>query len=235
MELLMLKMWNTRMLVCLPLVTILLLCATTMFAQGIEPYPNAVTNRNIYQETPMVPPLVNVPFNDPDFGSPMVRVTDETTNFVHPGSYLRNAASGDANEWSVDGSKFYVVGDGDVELAFGYDPSTMAISSLSGAAAGEGLQVPLRAGSAFSFVDPDLIYGTTNQTPLTITGYNFSTATSTPVIDTTTCGTQPPLVQGEGGHAVVSDDDITLSSDDNRIVISEGGHASGGAPVCYCL
>lgn len=119
----------------------------------------------------------------------MVRVTDETTNFVHPGTYLRTAAAGEANEWSVDTSKFYVVGHGDVELASGFDPSTMAISSLPGAAPGQGLRLPLRAGSAFSFVDPDFIYGTTNLTPLTITGYRFSTVTSVPVIDTTTCGT----------------------------------------------
>jgi hypothetical protein len=198
-------------------------------AQGIEPYPNAITNKLIYQETPMTPPPVNMVFNDPDFGSPMVRVTDQTTNFVHPGSYLRNAAQGMANEWSLDASKFYVVGEGDVELAFGFDPSTMTISSLPGAAPGRGLQLPLRGGSAFSFVDPDFIYGTTNVAPLTITGYRFSTATSSTVIDTTTCGTQPPLVAAKG-HSVVSDDDITLSTDDNRVVISEGGKDSGDHP-----
>lgn len=198
-----------------------------MFAQSSDPYPNAVTDRLIHLETPMAPPPVNVVFNDPDFGSPMVRATDATTNFVHPGTYLRTAASGEANEWSLDASKFYVVGSGGAELAFGFNPSTMTVSSLPGAKPGQGLLLPLRTGSAFSFVDHDFIYGTTNRTPLTITGYRFSTATSAPVIDTTTCGTQPPLVQGKG-HAVVSDDDITLSVDDNRIVISEGGRQSGG-------
>jgi hypothetical protein len=215
--------------VCLALVIVLLLCATTMFAQGTDPYPNAITNKLIYQETPMAPPPVNMVFNDPDFGSLMVRATDETTNFVHPGTYLRTAAAGEANEWNVDASKFYVVGYGDVELAFGFDPSTMTISSLPGAAPGQGLLLPLRAGSAFSFVDPDFIYGTTDLTTLTITGYRFSTATSTTVIDTTTCRTQPPLMKGEG-HSVVSDDDITLSINDNRVVISEGGKDSGDHP-----
>src|SRR5713226_1169463 len=199
----MLRISDTRTLVCLPLVTVLWLCATTMFAQGTDPYPNAITNKLIYQETPMVSPPVNMPFHDPDFGSPMVRATDETTNFVHPGTYLRTAASGEANEWSVDAKKFYVVGEGDVELAFGFNPSTMAISSLPGATPGRGLHLPLRAGSAFSFVDPDFIYGTTNLDPLTITGYRFSTATSAPVVDTTTCGAQPPLIPGKN---VVSDD-----------------------------
>ncbi len=226
----MLRILATRTIFWLHFATCLVTLLPSAYAQGIEPYPNAITNKLVYQITPMVPPPVNTVFNDPDFGSPMVRVTDQTTNFVHPSGYLRNAALGDANEWSVDASKFYVVGEGDLELAFGFDPSTMAISSLQGAKPGQGLRLPLRAGSAFSLVDPNLIYGTTNQTPLTITGYNFSTATSATVIDTTTCGAQPPLVQGGGGHVVVSDDDITLSTGDNRIVISEGGHASGGHP-----
>ncbi len=211
----------------LPLVIVFVICAGAMFAQSSNPYPNAVTDRLVHLETPMAPPPVNVVFNDPDFGSPMVRATDETTNFVHPGTYLRTAASGEANEWSEDARKFYVVGHGDVELAFGFNPSTMAISSLPGATPGRGLHLPLRAGSAFSFVDPDFIYGTTNLNPLTITGYRFSTATSAPVVDTTTCGAQPPLIPGKN---VVSDDDITLSADDNRIVISEGGPQSGKHP-----
>jgi hypothetical protein len=229
MEIFMLRTLATRTIVCLSLATCLLTLLQSSSGQGIEPYPNAITNKLIYQETPMAPPPVNVVFNDPDFGSPMVRATDPTTNFVHPGTYLRTAAAGEANEWAVDASKFYVVGDGDVELAFGFDSSTMAISSLPGATPGQGLLLPLRAGSAFSFVDPDFIYGTTSSTPLTITGYRFSTATSSTVIDTTTCGTQPPLMKGEG-HSVVSDDDITLSIDDNRVVISEGGKDSGDHP-----
>jgi hypothetical protein len=205
---------------------LMVLSASSTFAQGVAPYPDAVTDKLIYQETPMAPPPVNTVFRDPDFGSLMVRATNETTNFVNPGTYLRNAAVGSANEWSVDASKFYVVGSGGEEIAFGYDPSTMTVSSLPGAKPGQGLLVPLRTGSAFSYVDPDFIYGTTSTTPLTITGYRFSTGTSTTVIDTTTCATQPPLVQGKG-HNVVSDDDVTLTTDDNRIVISEGGKSGG--------
>jgi hypothetical protein len=206
------------------LVIAVALCGGVVCAQGIDPYPDAATDRLIHLETPMAPPPVNIVFNDPDFGSLMVRATDETTNFVNPGTYLRNAAVGSANEWSVDASKFYVIGKGGEEFAFGFDPATMAINSLPGAKPGKGLLLPLRTGSAFSFVDPDFIYGTTNAARLAITGYRFSTATITPVIDTTTCGTQPPLVQGK---SVVSEDDVTLSTDDNRLVISEGGKSGG--------
>jgi hypothetical protein len=153
---------KVRTLSCL-FVTLLL--ATAVWAQSRQPYPAAKTDRRIRPETPMAPPLVNAPFRDPDFGSPMVRATDETTNFKIPGSYLRNEASGQGNIWSSDTSKFYVIGQGGYEFAFHFNPSTMKISSLPGASPGKGLVLPLRTGSSFSFTDPDLIYGTRPNAP----------------------------------------------------------------------
>jgi hypothetical protein len=205
--------------------TLISIFATNAGAQGIQPYPNAVTDWGIHPETWMTPPPVNTLFSDPDFGAPMVRATDRTTNFKHPGSWLRTTASGEANMWSMDTSKFYVIGEGGVDLAFAFDPSTMAISSLPGAAPGQALHIPLRAEASFSFVDPDLVYGTTSSSPLTISSYRFSSGALAPVLDTTTCGTQPPLVTGS--RSVVSDDDVNLSADDSRISISEGGEQSG--------
>jgi hypothetical protein len=196
-------------------------------AQGILPYPKAITDRLIHQETPMPPPPVNTPFADPDFGSMMVRATDETTNTIIPGSYLRNEASGQANMWSSDTSKFYVIGAGGYEFAFGFDGSSMKVTSLPEAGAGKGLLLPLRPGSTFSFVDPDLIYGTLNETRLTISSYRFSTGITSTVLDTTTCHTEPSLVPS---NKVVSDDDVSLSARDKRVSISEGGPQSGKDP-----
>src|SRR5713226_4564938 len=97
------------------LLTILCLCTSfilseTVSAQGRAPYPNAVTDRLVHQETPMLPPPRNVVFTDPDFGSSMVRATDATTNFILPGTFLMTEASGEENEWSADTKKFYVLG-----------------------------------------------------------------------------------------------------------------------------
>lgn len=193
---------------------------TTASAQGIQPYPNAITDRAIHPETPMAVPAINVVFNDPDFGEQMVRATDAATNFKTPNTFLRTEGSGQANEWSQDTSKFYVLGDGGRVFAFGFNPSTMAISSLPGAGTGQGLLIPLNPGPSFSLTNPNLMYGTTAADPLTITSYNFSTAELTPVIDTRTCGVQPPL--GTGSQ-VVSDDDVTPSLNDKRVSVSEGG------------
>jgi len=192
-------------------------------AQGREPYPKAVTDRLIHEKTSMAPPPRNVVFVDPDFGSSMVRVTDRSTNSRFPGTFLRTEASGSENEWSSDTRKFYVVGKGSQVLVFGFDPQTMKVSSLPNASQGKGLLLPMRPGS-FSFVDPDLIYGTTNQDPLTINSYRFSTGAVTPVIDTRTCGVQPPL---GSGPSVRSDDDVSSSGDDRRVAISEGAPDSG--------
>jgi len=193
-------------------------------AQGRQPYPHAITDRLVHEETPMSPPPRNVVFTDPDFGSSMVRATDATTNFKLPGTFLRTEGSGEENEWSANTKKFYVLGKGGQTLVFAFDPATMAISSLPKAHAGQGLLLPLRPGPTFSFVDPDLIYGTSDPDTLTIRSYRFSTGASTPVIDTRTCGVQPPL---GSGPSVVSDDDVSLSLNDNRVSISEGGSQFG--------
>jgi hypothetical protein len=192
-------------------------------AQGRQPYPNAITNQLIYQETPMLPPARDVVFTDPDFGSSMIRVTDATTNSNYPGAYFQTEG-GEANEWSTDALKFYVQGKGGRVFAFGFDPTTMAVSSLPNAAPGDGLLLPLRQGPSFSFVDPDLIYGTAVHDSLTMTSYRFSTGASTPLLDTRTCGVQPPL---GSGPSVLSDDDMSPSLDDTRFSISEGGPEAG--------
>ena len=45
--------------------------------------------------------------------------------------------------------------------------------------ANQGLLLPLRPGATFTFVDRDLIYGTSDPDTLTITSYRFSTNAST--------------------------------------------------------
>jgi len=194
------------------------------FGQGVAPYPNAITDRVVRKETPKRAPRVNKVFRDPDFGSLMVRATDETTYSRHPNGYFRSPAVGEKNTWSADNKKFYFIGDGNA-LAFAFDPSTMKISSLPGATAGQPLVLPLGPSPMFSFVDPDLAYGTSNTKPFTISEYRFSTNTATPLIDTTTCGLQPSL--DTTNRLVRTNEDVSLSSNDKRVAFSEGGSEEG--------
>jgi hypothetical protein len=198
----------------------ILLLPMCLSAQGVQPYPDAITNRLFYPKTPMAPPPANSVFADPDFGSSIVRVTDQNVNPKDLGSFFRNPPP-DVNEWSADNTRFYVAGAHTTDFAFAFNPATMAISALPGAGAGGGLVIPLRPGPTFSFVDPDLMYGTLPKQPLIIATYRFSTAKTQPLFDTTTCATQPPLVAGNK----VSSSDLTLSNDDGRIEISAGGNS----------
>lgn len=191
-------------------------------AQSPQPYPHAITDRLIHPETPIPVPVKNLVFSDPDFGASMVRATDGATNFKLPGTFLQTEGSGESNEWSVDASKFYVIGKGGQNLAFAFDPTTMAISSLPNAKPGLGLLLPLRTGASFSFQDPDLIYGTSKADSLTLASYRFSTGLSTSLINTRTCGMQPPP-----GPLAVSDDGVRVSLDDTRVSIAGGGSQSG--------
>jgi hypothetical protein len=205
---------------------VILAMAVRLSGQGIQPYPNAVTNRQFYPKTPLTPPPVNTVFTDPDLGALLIRVTDQNTDPKGWNGFLYNPPQ-DKNEWSVDNSKFFVLsGYDDASLAFAFDPSTMAISSLPGSGPGGGLIIPLRSAPTFSFLDPDLMYGTELKKPLTISTYRFSTATTTELYNTTTCATDPPLVAGPNE----SSNDLTISDDDSRISISAGGNAVGNHP-----
>jgi len=68
-------------------VTFLLLLSGMAVSQGRAPYPNAVTDREIHPKSPMPVPARNLVSVDPDFGSLIVRASDETTN-AFPNGYL---------------------------------------------------------------------------------------------------------------------------------------------------
>jgi hypothetical protein len=191
-------------------------------AQGVAPYPNAITDQSLHTKKTMAPPAVNVSFHDPDFGSQMVRVTDSTTDPKHAFTYFRNADN-ETNMFSSDVHKFFVVNGNGGLLAFGFNPSSMLITSLPGVALGTGLRVPLRTGATFSFVDPDLMYGADPKNPLSISGYRFSSGMTNQMFDATMCGTEPALLVAP--RAVIGD--VTISGDDSRIAVTAGGTQFG--------
>src|SRR5690348_71589 len=76
-------------LICAPL-------AAAVRAQAVTTY-SARTDRLLQPKTAMDPPAVNTIFQDPDFGSQMVRVTDANTRPDGIGKFFRNASTGDLN------------------------------------------------------------------------------------------------------------------------------------------
>jgi len=195
-------------------------------AQGRLPYPNAITDRLLHDKTPMAPTPARTVFTDPDFGSSMVRVTDQTTNPRVALSYFYNPSSG-ALAFNTDTTKFFLVGEHGIPLAFGFDPTSMAIHSLPGAGTGGALQLPFFGGeTTFSSTDPDLIFGVGDRTPLTVFSYRFSTAASTPIFNApSACATNPPI------SPTGTSNDLYTSVDDNRIVLAAGGTQFGNRTV----
>src|SRR5258708_18804049 len=60
------------------------------WAQGVQPYPNAFTDRQVHPKTAMAPPAGNTVFQEPSFGAPRVRGTEGNKNPKHVTSSFRN-------------------------------------------------------------------------------------------------------------------------------------------------
>jgi hypothetical protein len=182
---------------------------------GGPPIYCARSDEGLQTETPMSPPAVNAEFSDPDFGSRMVRVTDANSLASQPNDSFISNSSAEQNEWNLDSTKFYVIGDsGNNYLIYSFDPSTLQVTwdpiqgNLNDA-------LPMSA-AAFSRVDPNLIYGKVNSSPnQTIGQYDFSTNTLTNIVSETSC--VPGLAPGS--HL----GDLSVSAGDQRIMAYEGG------------
>lgn len=86
-------------------------------------------------------------FTDPTFGSPMWRVSDATTS---AGSSIRVPSNAGIAAWNSDGTKFYGMTEGGATVVFGFDGTH--VTKLN-------VQVPSQLEPAFSYTDPNAIYG----------------------------------------------------------------------------
>lgn len=219
--------------------------------------PNYCANstQNIIPETPMAAPPVDTPFQDPDFGSRMVRVTDANTLASYAGGYFIGAtyltdSSGETNEWgkfdssigSAGGYRFVVLNGGGGVIPFTLDSTTMRVTRLTGIA-GSYLNtngyLDLHSYS-FSYTNPDILFGTQGTQ---LVAYHFSTDSITPIYDFNDCPGLPSYVSTPwlymGG--------LTNSGDDTKFTYYFGGaqqgdttfvayynsSANGGAGACY--
>ena len=198
-------------------VALVILSAQSLSAQAPTQY-SARTDREVQPETPLSPPPVNKVFRDPDFGSRMVRVTDENTAPFHPGSHASTADQGETNTWSRDTQKLWVHTEGSWVIPFSFDPLKMQVARLTNPKTGGNLILPLGGNPFFSYVDPDLIYGTRFSDSLTLWSYRFSTGALSPVVDMRTCGVQAPFTA-----QARSADDLTVSASDKRFAAARGG------------
>lgn len=251
-------------LLYLALCTLLLLCFTGSFvsaqssgtACGGPPNYCANSTRNLVPETRMTAPPVNVPFQDPDFHSWMVRVTNAGTmaGSSYWGNYLvgisyHTDSSGEQNEWSVfdpsigthGGYRFWVDGTGGFAIPFELDATTLRVTRLTGKPGTHlGLTGTLPISGSFSYVNPNVLYGISGTL---LEKYNFATGAITPLYNFAAC----PGLLSSIGESRLWYGGLTISGNDSRFSYPLGGqqqnrgtvvavydrNANGGAGACY--
>jgi hypothetical protein len=176
----------------------------------------AESSRQFKAESPIAPPKVNQVFRDPDFGSRMVRVTDETgIDGKLMGFSFASNSSAEINEWGKfnpslgpnGGYYFYVMTGGGGAVPYSMDAVTMQVTPHCGALP----SCRLPTGGSFSYVDPNIIYGHFDSNGA-INAYNIATGKQTTIYDFSKCPNLPGDVSGYAGALANSGDDSKFSS-----------------------
>ncbi len=153
---------------------------------------------------------------DPDFGSRILRVTDQNTLARLPNVSSHTDSAGEADEWNTDSSYFYVQSTGGHQLIFRFEPANMRATYT-----GVDLGLPpfsWRAGGQFSHVNPDLLYGLTMTEHPTFQQYDISRGRSLEIHDPASC---LKMEAGARGHVVA------VSADDSRLLGMFGSGQDG--------
>jgi hypothetical protein len=168
-------------------------CART--DRKIEPYP----------KTPPVIGPAGAIITDPTFGSRIVRVTDEKSDRRSPGGRLTTPAGAIQNSWNATDTMFYVLTGGGGFLLYDFDPATLAAHQRGNP------RWPWRA-LQFSFANPNLLYGVTEQQP-EIEQYDVSNGKTSTINDPSKC-----LSLKSNDRAMA----FSVSADDKRFLIVLG-------------
>jgi len=185
----------------------------------------AETSRRFRPERAFVPPKANQVFHDPEFGSRMVRATDErgVDGNLQGFSFISNS-SAEINEWGKfdpklgpnGGYYFYVMTGGGGAVLFSMDASLMQVTPHCGSFR----TCRMRAGGTFSYVDPHILYGEFDANNL-ITSYDVAKGKQATVYDFAKCPNLPNDLTGYPGA-------ISNSGDDTKFAGYAGGKGQGG-------
>jgi hypothetical protein len=173
---------------------------------------------------------------DPDFGNPIVRITDANTN---PSTVFKNrtyvsAASGSADEnlWNVDSTLFVVQDSGSNTYPFTFNPNTLQAARMYVLSFPTTNGLKLAVGADWSRTNPNLLY---SYSGTSISKYDFTNRTvppsSQPVYDFTSSPNCLPA-----GFTVTWQDRGGVSGDDTVIGMtfsSSGNQGTGVIAVAY--
>jgi hypothetical protein len=146
----------------------------------------AITNRAAYPKPP-VPALgpAGYAFNDPTFGSRILRVTDGNTRPGLPNRSYRVASNAHLATWNSSSTGFYVISNDGTVIPFSFDPATMTARRIGATGSGDGgLTLAFYVEPHFSMSNPNLIYGVSSlSNNRTFAKYDFSTGAYTMLLD----------------------------------------------------
>lgn len=148
----------------------------------------AVTDRNTYPK-PTLPALgpAGTTIIDPVFQSRITRMSDTATRPGFLNYSYRTASSPHQNEWSANGSYFYVLSDDGTAIPFRFDAATGTARRINPTSTDNGgLVLNTYVEPQFSYVNDSIIYVADNgpgSNLHTIGQYNFSTGGYTQLID----------------------------------------------------
>jgi len=162
-----------------------LLVSATGPACGPPAYDCSRTDLNVVQ-LPKAPPSVgnlagaNTIVTDPDFGNPIVRITDANTNpatgFVNRTFVTASSGSADDNLWNIDSTLFMVEDTGANGYLFSFDPHALQAARMyvSSFPATNGLTL---SSGTWSRTNANVLY---NYTGTAINKYDFTDRTNPP-------------------------------------------------------
>lgn len=166
-------------------------CART--DRRIELYPD---------KPPALGPAGSI-ITDPNFGSRILRVTDDRSDPAQPGRPLYTPSSAEQNSWNKDSTMFYVVTAGGSFMLYDFDPATMKARPAKKAP-----NLPWGGEPQFSFRQSNLLYGI-NRRSVAFEQYDTSSGRVSEINSPSKC---VKLGSGDVGGAV------TVSADDNRFM-----------------
>lgn len=132
----------------------------------------------VVRTEPPLPPLgpAGFTFNDPTFGSRLLRVTDAVTRPGVPNRSYKSPSTSHQNAWNTTSSRFYVVSSNGVYIPYEFDVNTMTARRINRITTGDGgLTLKFVVEPQFSYVDENVIYGAYAGSPRTIAEFNFAT------------------------------------------------------------
>ncbi len=160
----------------------------------------------VYPDTPPALGPAGSIVQDPNFGSRIVRVTDDKTDAKRRGGPLMTPSSSEQNTWNTTSTALYVVNSGGGFTLYDFDPSTMTPHSL-------GEPTLQWAGEPqFSYSQPNILYGI-DQRNQAFQQYDISNRRLTTIHKASDC---VKLNSSDTGN------DVTASADDNRFLAAFG-------------